>query len=89
MSDRFKIYRERDHDSPSNWGFWVMDYPDGFDEFIDGECCLTFEEAIAAFIEASEKRCITCDKGAVVDTNWGWECTACGSYDVARGCVRP
>ncbi|MCG7596336.1 hypothetical protein [Mycobacterium sp. PSTR-4-N] len=85
MSDKFTIYKIDDgYHLP-----WNVDYPTGFDENEDGAACETFEDAIAAFIEASERRCITCDRGAVEDRPWGWECTACGSYDVAVGCVKP
>lgn len=33
-------------------------------------------------------RCFFCEAFAVIDTSWGWECTACGQYDVAVGCTR-
>jgi len=68
---------------------WRLDYPGGFDELNTGKSFLTFDDAVEAFIEADQRRCPMCSKGAVVDTDWGWECQACGSNDVAVGCVKP
>lgn len=79
MSDKFRIYK---HDDGYHLP-WKVDYPAGFDEIESGAACDTFANAIAAFIEASERRCIMCDRGAVVDTLTGWECRSCGSYDTA------
>ncbi|KWX66821.1 hypothetical protein [Mycobacterium sp. NAZ190054] len=86
MSDRFRIHKT---DAP---GFpWAMDYPDGFTAPGGplGVACTTFEYAVAEFIDAADRQCPMCRRGAVVDTDWGWECGACGSYDVAVGCTRP
>jgi hypothetical protein len=84
MSDKFKISKTDHPERP-----WYLEYSDGFDEFRDGRTYPTFDDAADALVEAINRRCITCDRGAVVDTLTGWECTACGSYDVAVGCVRP
>lgn len=64
---------------------WWLRYPDDFHEVWLGEVCATFADAVACFVEASERQCITCGRGAVVDTATGWECKACGSYDTAVG----
>lgn len=83
MPDRFRIQKTDD-------GPWELVYPTSFDaDGRSGQLCATFDEAVAAFIEAANRECPTCLKGAVVDTDWGWKCEACGSYDVARGCKRP
>lgn len=79
MSDRFRIHKNDD-------GSWHLEYPDGFDDLSGGEDCATFNIAIAAFREAADRQCPMCDKGAVVDTDYGWECRACGSRDVGFGC---
>lgn len=85
MSDKFRIHKTGAPHFP-----WAMDYPVGFrDDDRLGIACSTFEIAVAEFIDASELQCPDCGKGAVVDRSWGWECTACGSYDVAVGCVKP
>lgn len=86
MSDRFRISKTSPIGSIAPW---YLEYPRGFDDHLKGMCCASFDDAVAAFIEAADRRCITCDKGAVVDTDWGWECEACGSYDVASGHERP
>lgn len=85
MPDRFRIFKEND-----TWRPWNLDYPDGFvGDSTVGECWNTFEEAVAAFIRRSEQQCPICQRGAVVDTDWGWKCENCGSFDIAVGCVGP
>ncbi len=85
MSDRFRIHKTESPVLP-----WVLDYPKGFaDNGCVGIACSSFERAVAEFIDASERQCPTCGKGQVVDTEWGWECRACDSFDVAVGCKRP
>lgn len=86
MSGKFHIHKTGDRPFP-----WAMDYPRGFSKPGGpiGEACSSFEIAVATFIAASEMQCPTCLRGAVVDTEWGWECKACGSYDVASGHERP
>lgn len=69
--------------------FWILTYPDAFDEHTNYRMFPTFAQTVAAFIQASEAQCPICLRGAVVDTDWGWECEACGSYDVAVGCQAP
>lgn len=87
MSDRFAIYK-------TAAGPWYLEYPDGFTTDIlgfghgVGEHCSTFGEAVAVFIKRQDEQCPTCLTGAVEDRPWGWECTACGSSDVAVGCTR-
>lgn len=83
MSAKFQISKADDET-----GTWVLDYPDGYDDEQTGFLCDTFAEAIREFIHASYRWCPMCGKGAVVDRPWGWECTACKSYDVAQGCTR-
>lgn len=82
MSEKFRIHKFNDVS-------WHLDYPDGFSEFLAGESWDTFNQAVVAFIEASERQCPMCQRGAVVDTEWGWRCTACGAYDVAVGHDEP
>ncbi|OBH08958.1 hypothetical protein [Mycobacterium sp. E1747] len=84
MSDRFRISKTDDTAFP-----WALDYPTGFDEEVTGDQFITFDNAVAAFIEAVEFRCPNCLRGAVIDTDWGWVCKNCGSSDVAVGCVAP
>ena len=84
MSAKFAITKTH-----SPWpGWWFLHYPPRFSASI-GMLCPSFEDAVEQFIEASERRCPYCDRGAVVDTDWGWECRSCGSSDVAVGCERP
>lgn len=70
-------------------GKWWLAYPIGFDDDAEGHAYPTHTQAVEAFVKASESQCPTCLKGAVVDADWGWECTNCGSNDVAVGCVKP
>jgi hypothetical protein len=82
MSDRFCIHK-------TNEGPWEVCFPDGFDrDGRAGQLSATFEDAVATFAEAVNRECPMCLKGAVVDTDWGWECEACGCYDVAVGCEK-
>lgn len=83
MSERFRIHKTAAPCFP-----WAMDYPDGLSSGPLGEACSSFVVAVAAFIKASERQCPNCHRGAVVDRPWGWECRACGNYDVAVGCTR-
>ncbi|UXA06564.1 hypothetical protein KXD96_28280 (plasmid) [Mycobacterium sp. SMC-2] len=85
MSDRFRIHKTDDVGA----GAWYLDYTAGFSDDSVGECWDTFAQAVTAFIAATEKRCPLCDKGAVVDTDYGWRCENCGTYDVATGCHPP
>lgn len=81
--NRFHIHKT--HEGP-----WELGYPIGFDKLgRSGQLCATFGEAVAAFIEAANCECPFCLKGAVVDTDWGWQCEACGANDVAVGCEKP
>lgn len=84
MSDRFRIHKTGLPILP-----WAMDYPHGFSDGSIGEMCSSFINAVEAFVKASERQCPMCLKGAVVDTDWGWRCESCGTYDVAAGCVTP
>lgn len=78
MSDRFRI-----HKTDSSFLPWEMDYPDGFSDGPKDVACSTFDFAVAEFVEASQRQCPNCRKGAVVDTDYGWKCERCGTYDVA------
>jgi ribosomal protein L37AE/L43A len=84
MGDRFKIAKTDD-------GFhWELHYPEGFDR--DGraaQMCRSFDEAVALLGRAMNVQCPMCLRGAVVDTDYGWKCEACESYDVAVGCEPP
>jgi hypothetical protein len=83
VSNRFRIHKiDGEHTFP-----WMMDYPDGFVEFGGprGVACSRFSFAVDEFIRAAERQCPMCLRGAVVDTDWGWRCTACGASDVAWG----
>lgn len=82
VSERFAIYKT-DCQIP-----WFLEYPDGFDPDMVGEHADTFAEAVRAFVIRQDEQCPTCLCGAVEDRPWGWECTACGSSDVAVGCTR-
>lgn len=84
MSDRFRIHKTDAPVFP-----WAMDYPAGFSDGPCGVACSSFEFAVAEFVKAADRQCSMRLKGAVVDTHYGWKCEACGSYDVAVGCVGP
>lgn len=84
MSARFRIYKDDDPVEP-----WIVDYPQGFDDTWDGKSFATFDEAVAEFIDRQSEQCPTCQKGGVIDVDWGWKCTNCGAYDVAVGHSRP
>lgn len=62
---------------------WILGYPDGFDSEYTCLLCPTFTDAVAEFITASESQCPQCLRGTVIDTDTGWKCTACGTYDIA------
>ena len=83
---KFAIYKtEGDADCP-----WWLDYPVDWDaDGHTGERHGTFAQAVEAFVSGLDRWCMTCNRGTAVTTDWGWECTACGSYDVAVGCVKP
>lgn len=68
-------------------GTWLVIPPNGFGDDRT-QVRPTFAEAIVAFVELAEQQCPMCLKGAVEDTDWGWECQSCGSSDVAVGCTR-
>lgn len=83
-NDRFRIHKTGAPVFP-----WAMDYPAGFSDGPTGVACGSFETAVAEFIDAANRQCPTCRRGAVVDTDWGWKCEACGECDVAVGCEAP
>lgn len=82
---KFEIFKDVDElELP-----WFLQYPPGFTETPPwGVGCATFADAIEAFVKASEAQCPMCLRGAVGDTDWGWECANCGANDVAVGCVK-
>lgn len=83
MPERFRICKR----AP---GMWELLFPAGFDRFgRASQCYSTFENAVAAYVYEQQRECPMCLKGAVVDTDWGWQCEACGSCDVAVGCKHP
>ncbi|OIN81645.1 hypothetical protein [Mycobacterium malmoense] len=83
MSDRFQIVKADDQKT------WALLYPDGFDTAADGEPCPSFTAAVDAFTACLERRCPQCGRGTVTDTEYGWKCRACGTYDIAIGCTPP
>lgn len=82
MSDRFSITKSD--------GLWWLTFPVGFDAYgRTGQAFDTFTHACAAFAHESAKQCPDCLRGAVVDTDYGWKCEACGNWDVAVCCEVP
>jgi hypothetical protein len=72
----------------TDFGCWVLTYPDGFHTINAGVLCGSFAAAVELFTIEADKQCPMCLRGQVHDTDWGWECHACGSSDVAVGCTR-
>lgn len=77
MSDKFRITK------PTGATGWLLLYPRDFDPPAGGIVCPSFRGAVYAFIEASERQCPSCGRGAVEDTPTGWECQNCGNFDTA------
>lgn len=91
MPNRFRISKltgDEPHYSPDYP--WLVEYPDRYtEEPNDGAEVESFAAAIEHFIWAADRQCPMCGRGQVRDTEWGWECRAYGSYDVASGCKHP
>lgn len=83
-TDRFRIHKTDAPVFP-----WRLSYPADFSVRLSGISCSSFDVAVAEFIAAANRQCPMCLRGAVVDTDWGWKCEACGAHDVAVGCGAP
>lgn len=81
-----------------HWDYQGRGDVDGIDSYIwqaevdrgtydGGQLVETVRCAIAVH-EFWPNLCFFCEAFAVEDRSWGWECTACGQYDVAVGCAR-
>lgn len=82
MSDKFRIFK-------ADTGLWALDYPDRYMAgYAVRQYVSTFAAAIAHYIRDIGTICPMCQRGTVKHRDWGWECTTCGSSDVAIGCVR-
>lgn len=79
---KFRIRKDQD------FGHWILTCPKAFHAVPLAIAFPTFTAATEAFIAYVDVQCPICGRGRVRHTDWGWECQACGSSDVAVGCTR-